>query len=149
MKEDSGENSRDVSILDENRDFWRENARSLLSKSIKSLEESSRQLIVTTGILEGLYFHAVTFANIRGNQISLGILIIYLSPIILWLISLGFALLVFFPRIYITNLSSWRDSKDSFENIVAYKQATLQVSAVFLVVGVIGLVIALTKYLLG
>jgi hypothetical protein len=143
------EKPSDGPILEENRNFWRENARTVLTESIKSIEETARQIIVANGILEGLYFHAVTFSNIRGNQITFGILLIYLMPLVLWLISISTAMLVFFPRIYVTNLNSWRDSKDSFENIVAYKHMMLKTSAVFLVTGIIGLVIALTKYLLG
>jgi uncharacterized membrane protein len=74
---------------------------------------------------------------------------VYLLPLLLWLVSLLAALLVFFPRSYEANISSWRESRAAFERVVAYKHAMLKVAGLFLFLGVLALVVAMGAYLAG
>ena len=133
---------------DPNLKFWKDTARGLLGESVKSIEETAKQLIGVTGILEGLYFHAIAYSDVRG-ELSGGLLVLYVMPLIFWLVGLWFALLVFFPRTYDSNISSWRESKATFERIVAYKHARLKAAGFLLVLGVVGLCAALGAYLAG
>ncbi|MBN1877884.1 MAG: hypothetical protein JXA33_26925, partial [Anaerolineae bacterium] len=50
------------SVVDETREFWRDLARETVKTSAATIEETAKQIIGITGILEGLYFHAITFA---------------------------------------------------------------------------------------
>ncbi|HHV23418.1 MAG: hypothetical protein PHG79_03240 [Methanosarcina sp.] len=66
--------------------FWKQNAEKLVGESISSVEDSAKQFVTITGLLEGIYFHAVAFSDVRYAEGSS--LLIYVSPVILWLLSL-------------------------------------------------------------
>jgi hypothetical protein len=134
---------------DPNLKFWKDTAKGLLGESIKSIEETAKQIIGVAGILEGLYFHAIAYSDIRGHLGGVGPLLLYLSPLLLWLVSLLAALLVFFPRTYASNISSWRESKAAFERIVTYKHTMLKIAGLFLILGALALFTAMGAYLAG
>ncbi|MDH4137799.1 MAG: hypothetical protein OEW09_13950 [Anaerolineae bacterium] len=134
---------------DPNLQFWKDTAKGLLGESIKSIEETAKQIIGVAGILEGLYFHAIAYSDIRGQLGGVGPLLLYLLPLLLWLVSLLAALLVFFPRAYASNISSWRESKAAFERIVTYKHTMLKIAGLFLVLGALALFATMGAYLAG
>ena len=134
---------------DPNLKFWKDTAKGLLGESIKSIEETAKQIIGVAGILEGLYFHAIAYSDIRGQLGGVGPLLLYLLPLLLWLVSLLTALLVFFPRTYASNISSWRESKAAFERIVTYKHTMLKIAGLFLALGALALFAAMGAYLAG
>jgi hypothetical protein len=96
-----------VTELDE---FWLETARTVVRKSVASLEEAAKQLIAAVTLVEGIYFAAISFSDLRkvmavqGPEAWLRILL-FVSPIVLWLVCLFFAVRVFTPKNYETNLS--------------------------------------------
>jgi len=126
--------------------FWRDNAKSMLSTSIESIESAAKQLIAICAILEGIYFHAITYSYIRG---CIGIVsgIFYLAPLVLWLLSILFAVLVFSPKVYDTNIASGRESKETFVKIVTYKHRMLKTSQTIFFISFIFLLIAMGLYL--
>jgi len=132
---------------DPNLKFWKDTAKGLLGESIKSIEETAKQIIGVAGILEGLYFHAIAYSDVRGKLASGWLIPLYLSPLAFWLVSLLAALLVFFPRAYDTNISSWRESKAAFERIVTYKHTMLKAAGLFLALGALALFAAMGAYL--
>jgi hypothetical protein len=134
---------------DPNLKFWKDTAKGLLGESIKSIEETAKQIIGVAGILEGLYFHAIAYSDVRGKLGSGWLIPLYLSPLALWLVSLLAALLVFFPRTYASNISSWRESKAAFECIVTYKHSMLKMAGLFLILGALTLFAAMGAYLAG
>ncbi len=134
---------------DPNLKFWKDTAKGLLGESVKSIEETAKQIIGVAGILEGLYFHAIAYSDVRGSLGSGWLLLLYVTPLAFWLVSLCFALLVFFPRTYASNISSWRESKAAFERIVAYKHAMLKTAGIFLALGALALFAAMGAYLAG
>jgi hypothetical protein len=133
---------------DPNLKFWKDTAKGLLGESIKSVEETAKQLIGVTGILEGLYFHAIAYSDLRGD-LNAGQFLLYILPLGCWLVSLCLALLVFFPRTYAGNISSWRESKATFEQVVSYKHAMLKGAGLFLALGTVALCAAMGAYLAG
>lgn len=129
--------------------FWKDTTRRLLGESIKSIEEAAKQIIGVAGILEGLYFHAIAYSDIRGSLYGFLLVVLYVLPLALWLVSLGCAILVFFPRTYDINISSWRESKAAFERILAHKHDMLKWAGLFLFLGVLFLFVAMGAYLAG
>ena len=130
--------------------FWKENAKKIVSESISSTEESARQLIVVNSLLEAIYFHAVTFSDVKPRLSGeIDIAIIYLAPITMWLLSLIFAVLAQIPRIYQININSSSDSKERFIEIVSRKHRMLKISEIFLIASFIVLFVALMHYLLA
>ena len=57
---------------DPNLQFWKDTAKGLLGESIKSIEETAKQIIGVAGILEGVYFHAIAYSDIRGQLGGVG-----------------------------------------------------------------------------
>ena len=133
---------------DPNLKFWKDTARGLLGESIKSIEETAKQIIGVAGILEVLYFHAIAYSDIRGTVNGIWVLL-YVLPLLLWLISLGCALSVFFPNTYDSNISSWRESKATFERIVAQKHGRLKAAGISLALGTLVLCFVMIVYLTG
>jgi hypothetical protein len=130
--------------------FWKENAKKIVSESIASTEEAARQLIAVNSLLEAIYFHAVTFSDVKFKlNGEINIAIIYLAPVTMWLFSLVFAVLAQIPRIYQININSSSDSKERFIEIVSRKHRMLKTSEVFLIASFLVLFVALMHYLLA
>jgi len=128
--------------------FWKDNAKALLGESIKSIEETAKQIIGVAGILEGLYFHAIAYSSVRG-KLDGWLIVVYIAPLACWLVSLSLALLVFFPRTYDANINSARESRTAFERVVIYKHNILKVAGFFLSLGALALFAAMGAYLAG
>lgn len=127
--------------------FWQENAQKLVSESISTVEDVAKQIIVVNSLLEGIYFHAIAFSDLK-HHLSESVAAIYLAPIILWLISLVFAVLTLSPKSYQININSSRNSKKRFEEIVSKKHGMLKVSEFFLILSFVALMVAVAHYLL-
>jgi hypothetical protein len=134
--------------IDEARAFWRETGRELVRDSIKTIDETARQIIAVAGILEGLYFHAITFSDIRGTLTS-GRIVIYTLPLALLVFSLITAFIVFFPERYRINILSSTGSKEAYEDIIRSKLLFMRIAAVLLVLGVACVGVSMVTYLLG
>jgi hypothetical protein len=127
--------------------FWIETGRGMLRDSIKSLDETARQVIGVAGVLEGLYFHAIAYSDLRGTPLSTGEWIVYLAPIALLLVSLGCAFWVFYPNEYDYDLCAWDSAKRIHEAVKGGKQRALFAAALFLVLGVLAILVAMFLYL--
>lgn len=128
--------------------FWRENARKLVGESISTIEDVAKQLIAVNSLLEGIYFHAIAFSDVKP-VLSGWTAGVYLAPILLWLLSLICAVLTLSPKAYAININSSRDSKERFEEIVAKKHGMLKISEAFLILSFLALFTAVAHYLLA
>jgi hypothetical protein len=126
--------------------FWKENAKKLVGESISTMESVAKEIIVVAGLLEGLYFHAITFSDLRGS-LSGDLVLIYLAPIALWLGSLFFAMWTLMPEAREININSTDSSKETFEKIVADKHLRLMAAEGFLLASLVFLLIAVYFYL--
>ncbi|MCQ1536117.1 hypothetical protein FTO70_10585 [Methanosarcina sp. KYL-1] len=125
--------------------FWKQNAEKLVGESISSIEDTARQFVVITSLLQGIYFHAIAFSDLRvWSEYSV---LIYVAPLFLWLLSLSFAVLVFFRRNFKTNINSTQISRETFEKIVKEKCWLVQVSGVALIFSFAALLVAFLHYL--
>lgn len=73
--------------------------------------------------------------------------LIYIAPLVLWFLSLIFALMVLLRKRYKININSTSDSKEKFEKMVKVKYRYIQISGVFLVLSFVALAIAILRYL--
>lgn len=126
--------------------FWRETGKELVRGSIKSLEEAARQIIGISSILEGLYFNAIAFSKLRAH-LTLPGKILYLAPIVLLLVSLAFALGVFFPRLKKLDLGSSTGIESIYQNSLSFKLWMVRLASLFLVSGVFIMLLAVVHYL--
>ncbi len=127
--------------------FWRENAQRLVGESIPTIEEVAKQLITVNSILEGIYFAAITFSEIKP-VLTASVAAIYLAPILFWLLSLIFAVLTLSPKSYAININSSQDAKDRYSEIVSRKYRWLTLSEVFLILSFVALFMAVAHFLL-
>jgi len=138
-----------VTELDE---FWLETARTAVRESVASLEEAAKQLIGAVTLVEGIYFAAISFSDlskvmaVQGAQADLRILL-FVSPIVLWLVCLFFAVRVFTPDTYKTNLSSPQLAEQLYRELVGYKHRNLKRAYWALLAGFVPLVVAVVYYL--
>jgi hypothetical protein len=138
-----------VTELDE---FWLETARTAVRESVASLEEAAKQLIAAVTLVEGIYFAAISFSDLRkvmavqGTEANLRILL-FVSPIVLWLVCLFFAVRVFTPETYRTNLSSPELAERLYRDLVGYKHRNLKRAYWALLAGFVPLVMAVVYYL--
>ncbi len=139
----------EVDTTDESlKEFWREAGKDIVKKSIDTLDEVAKQILVVAGILEGLYFHAITFSDLRG-KVSGGELVIYILPIVLLLVSIISSLIVFLPETYRINIANWRVCKSTFEEISKSKMLAVRVASIFLGLAIVSLMLAVGMYLVG
>ena len=134
-------------LAQETRAFWREVGKDLVRSSVETLDNTARQIIAVAGILEGLYFHGIAFTDLAGQPLSTFEWIVYLAPILILLLSLGGALLVFFPDHYKINILSSEDSRNAHKAIVASKLTLIRRAAITLVLGVAAIFLAVALYL--
>jgi hypothetical protein len=91
--------------------FWLETAWTAVKESVSSLEEAAKQLIGAVTLVEGIYFAAVSWSDMKtimtvSGWMSWLRIALFVSPIVLWLTCLFYATRVFTPETYQTNLSS-------------------------------------------
>ena len=68
-------------VMPEPNPFWKQNAEKLVGESISSVEDTAKQFVTITGLLEGIYFHAITFLDVKNVE---GIsVLIYVAPLVL------------------------------------------------------------------
>lgn len=125
--------------------FWKQNAEKLIGESISSVEDTAKHFVTITGLLEGIYFHAITFSDLKNVE---GIsVLIYAAPLVLWLASLIFAVKVLVRKKYDININSSRKSKETFEEVLEEKYKHIRRSSVFLILSFMALIIALLHYI--
>ncbi len=134
---------------EETRAFWREIGKEQIKSSINSIDESAKQMIGVTTVLEGLYFNAITFSKLQGKVTGGLPLVIYLAPIVLLLVSLSSALFIFVPFYYQLNIHSSEGSRSTHEQIIKRKMLLRLISSIFLVLSVLALFLAVLTYLRG
>ena len=125
--------------------FWKKNAEKLVGESISTVEDTAKQFVVIAGLLQGIYFHAIAFSDIKGAD-GYSVLI-YLAPLVLWLLSLIFAVIVLFRKKYEININSTSNSKKVFEEMVKIKYRYIRISGFFLILSFVALAVAFLHYL--
>ncbi len=135
-------------LLIETRAFWREVGQGMVKDSIKTVDEAAKQVMGVAGIMEGLYFHAIAFSDLRGTA-SGGELFVYLAPIALLLFSLLAALAVFLPDRSRVNVRSSEASRKVYEQTLKAKLLALRLASGFMAVGVVAVFVAVWAYLGG
>ncbi|HWQ47939.1 MAG TPA: hypothetical protein VN414_03145 [Methanosarcina sp.] len=143
---ESGAGEEDIPFVTaEPNPFWKKNAEKLVGESISVVEDTAKQFVVVTGLLQGIYFHAIAFSDMKGAE-GYSILI-YLAPLVLWLLSLVFAVMVLFRKKYEININSTSDSKGKFEEMVKIKYRYIRISGFFLILSFVVLSVAISHYL--
>ena len=127
--------------------FWLDTARNAAKESVGALEEAAKQLIAITSLSQGIYFAAISFGDVKKAlpQFALAqqwaITFALALPLVCWVVGLGFAILVFKPETYRTNLDSPDLARETYEQVVAYKHKQLRRAHIALVLGFVPLIV--------
>lgn len=130
--------------------FWLDTIRHETANSITAIETSAKQIISLVSLLQGIFFAIASFSSIKDKFQSLTgkndfwlLLIVIITPVICWLISLWLSILVFLPKTYLTNLNSPDLSRDAFLEVVKYKHERLLQAYYALAIGFIPLMVTI------
>ena len=156
MVEKTGSNDKKETIVAElltDADiFWIETAQKSTAAGVDALEDGAKQIITTASLLQGIYFAAVSFSDVKkvinfASPWSWVFLLLLLLPAIIWAISCIFALKVFTPRKYDTNFSSPELCKRCFISMVQEKYVNFRKAQWVLVLGFLPFIFGVFVYL--
>ena len=134
--------------------FWLDAARGAAKESVAALEEAAKQLITVTTLAQTIYFAAISFSDLKAGLGLLApvqrwlVVAALIFPLMYWLASLVFAVRVFKPETYRTNLDAPDLAREMYEGIVAYKHRQLIYAHRLLVIGFVPLIINIALYLI-
>ncbi len=133
--------------------FWLDTTRGVVKESITAHEEAAKQLIAITSFAQTIYFAAISFSDLKKGIVTLPpveqwlVAVVLAFPLVFWIASLFFAIRVFVPETYHTNLNSPELAHEAYEQIVSYKHTQLRRAQSLLVVGFVPLVLTIIVYL--
>jgi len=112
--------------------FWKNVMLEMAKESVSSIEGSAKHLILVASFLEGVYFHALSFADpdiLSGAAANAAqhwlLAILFSAPVLLWLMVLGCAAMVLATKPYAVHPDDPEDAKQIFERIADTKQRWL------------------------
>lgn len=133
--------------IDESGEFWTQAVKDLLKESIVVIESASRQLITVNGIVSGIYFHAITYSE-TATKLSILASLMYLTPIVCWLLSLVWSMLVIGPKSLPMRYLNEDTARKDFEHIAHDKFIRYRWSIKLFIAGVVCLLLVLFHYLI-
>ena len=134
--------------------FWKNAILELAKESIASIEGSAKHLIVAASFLEGVYFHALSFSELKtmfGMAASVNVhwllVALFSVPVLLWFMVLGCATLALMTKKYRGHPDDPEDAKRTFEEIADTKQRWLVWGLRLLMVSFVVLFVDIVLYL--
>lgn len=132
--------------------FWLEFMAKIQSEALTVIEDSAKQLIGVIPILQGIYFAAISFSTMNIGVLNNTVLeVIFITlfaiPIVLWLISIRFAMYVIKPEKYEVNMSSPSDIKSFAKEVGLRKYKDLNIAHRVLIAGFAVLPLNIIVYL--
>jgi len=128
------------------RQFWRQAIQQIRKDSIKTVEETAKQLIGLVTLLSGIYFHAITFTQVPQGYTDVRVL--FVGPLALWVFCLLAASLALFPRPFMLSPYDPDEAEAVIRAALAWKYRFL-VTALLLLVISLGWVVVAAWYFLG
>jgi len=125
--------------------FWRQAIQEIRKGSLKTVEDTARQLITLVTLLSGLYFHAITFSQVP--QGCAGLKVLFVGPLALWVLCLLAATSVFFPRRFLLSPYDPEEAERLVGQALAWKYRLLVTALGLLIVSLGWLVVAAWVYL--
>jgi|GEM_PF-530611 len=132
--------------------FWLDTARDTAKESVKAIEDAAKQLIPIASLAQTIYFAAVSFSNVKKAFAPTALEWRFLMttglalPLLFWIASLIFAIRVFTPKVYDTNLESPDMARGTYLKVVTYKHKMLRWAHWLFVLGLVPLAINLILY---
>lgn len=133
------------SELSDDTDYWAKIKREAPFVAINKSEDAAKQLITLNSLLSTIYFGLISFNDILKQNISLTVLLLFILPLPLWLVSLFFASRVIMPGIYTVNS---KEIQSDYTAIGRLKYHHLWWSYTVLIVSIFVLLVNVMVYLI-
>lgn len=129
---------------DDEDEMWLDVGRELVKGSIDAIEGTAKNLLTAVGVLEGLYFHAVSFEKVYDRMTpiaqNLGVNKLVVAglfglPVLLWLLSAFAAMLALTATRHNLQPDTPAAIADKVRSIAADKYRYMRASLILLVLG--------------
>lgn len=121
----------------------------IIDESLSVIKGAANQLIGSVTVLQGLYFAVVSFSDLKtkfGPSIGWTYTLLFISPIIFWLITIGLALLVIAPWRFTAYVTSPSEAKNNYEALTKIKYLELKIAYFALFLGFLAIIIGIIVY---
>ena len=118
-------------------DFWLEQGKKMVEDSLTAVRAAAKRLLTGLEIIMGIYLGILGFADFIPKELPLPQKALFVTPLLLWLISLYCALQVMMTRQLNILLHSPDDIREKSEQILREKQTNLNWAFATLAVGML------------
>jgi hypothetical protein len=118
-------------------DFWLEQGKKMVEDSLTAVRAAAKHLLTGLEIIMGIYLGILGFADFIPKELPLPQKALFVTPLLLWLISLYSALQVMMTRQLNILLHSPDDIREKSEKILLEKQTNLKWAFTTLAVGLV------------
>jgi hypothetical protein len=108
-------------------EYWKKVLREATVKGIEKTEDTAKQLITLTSLLQGIYFAAISFSDIK-SQVPGPERALFVAPFLFWLPSLIFAIRAFRPLHRTIRRKKWEETKEDYKKIRDSKDKQLKIA---------------------
>lgn len=141
--------------LTELESFWLDTGKDAVKETRNRQEEAAKQLISITSVLQAIYFAVISFSDLKKGLMTqcthegllIAVVALFVSPIIIWLLSLGFAVRVAVPVAKTADLESPSQLGELYITTVNYRFKYLGLAHKALVLGFVPLVVNIVIYM--
>ena len=129
-------------------DLWLEYGRKMVTDSAATLRSAATSLMTGLGALQGIYLGILGFAKFIPEDTSTVMKVVYVSPLLFWMVALYLCLRVMMTEAADVHLNAPDELRDQHAKWLAKKQGQLQLAFWWLccgMLGAIGLVVLRAK----
>lgn len=140
----------------DNEKMWLDLGQNLAKGSIDAIEGMAKNLLTAIGVLEGLYFHAVSFEKVQDRTASIArwlgtdtwvVALLFGLPAVLWLLAAGSAMRALAVKRHDLYLDDPSSIEQGIQKIASDKYSWTRTSMVLLIIGLAVLSLNLIVYL--
>jgi hypothetical protein len=118
-------------------DFWLEQGRRMLTESLSTIRTAANSLMTALGVLQGIYLGILGFSKFIPETLSFSKKILFIAPLILWLLALHFCVEVAMTERLNIYLHSPSDIREESISLMLEKQRYLEWAFRLLAFGVL------------
>jgi len=134
---ETGEKIYDSNPSEPDDDFWLEQGRRMLTESLTTIRTAANSLMTALGVLQGIYLGILGFSKFIPESFPFLKKILFVAPLILWLIALYFCVEVAMTERLNIYLHSPTDIKEESISLMLEKQRYLEWAFRLLALGVL------------
>lgn len=106
--------------------IWLEQGQKLLEGSFDSVHDAAKSFLTGLEIITGIYLGILGFADFIPDNIDFAVKIIFLIPLILWLIAIYCTLQVLMIKKLSINIHAPDDMRDKIQQLLLEKQSSMK-----------------------